>query len=253
MGYKLNTDLYFEEPLWTGKDFGEDKALEYTPGRTPERFIRFGEITGLSPVRSQYVAQQFTTRSNVIGSMMGEGLDFAFAGFDEEITNELNKTSGEHLTTAPFTRRFFKKTSPYAKKSLAKEEQQKVNRERQELANGLKERLAKKESPNDIMKWIVEQEPRESEDLLNMYIKKLKGKGIDYRVKEMAYISSKARAKVFYTIFKDASIEGRKRLVLQSQQLGGIMTEGEFMDELVNLINQDAELRENAASITQEK
>lgn len=253
LGYKLNTDLYFEEPLWTGRDFGDNKALEYTPGRTPERYVKFGQITGLSPVRSQYVAQQFTTRSNVLGSIMGEALDFAAAGFDEEVTNELNKTAGEYLTTAPFSRRFFKKTSPYAKKSLAKEEQQRSNRERQVMENGLKERIAKKEKPNDIVKWIVQQGPRESEDLMNMYIKRIKGEGIDFRVKEMTYINPDARARVFYDLYKKASPESRKRLIQQSYQLGGVITEGDFMEELVNLMMQDEELKNKTGDIMQEK
>jgi hypothetical protein len=243
LGYQLNTDLYFKQPLWTGKDFGKNKALEYTPGKTPARFIRFGEITGLSPVRSQYFAQQFTTRSNVLGSILGEGLDFAAAGFDKEIQETLDKNAGEFLTTAPFSRRFFKTTFPYAKGSDAKTAQQEYNRKKQEYENTLKKMINQKKSEAEIVNWIVNiEDPNESNRIMNRYISGIQKGDVDYRVKELSYISPKPRANQFYKFYKEADDKGKDRLIKQSLLLGGVISRGEFAEELKNLLAQDSEL-----------
>lgn len=241
LGYQLNTDLYFKQPLWTGRDIEPGK--EYIPGKTPARFIRFGEITGLSPVRSQYFAQQFTTSSNVLGSILGEGLDFTAAGFDKEIKETLDKSTGEYLTKSPFLRRFFKTTFPYGKQTSAKDAQRDFNTKRQLNDNKLKEMLNKENTEEEIVSWIVNlEDPNESERMMNRYISGIEKGTVDYYIKTLSYISPKPRAAQFYKFYKEADDKGKDKLIRQSILLGGVISRGEFAEELKKLLAQDPEL-----------
>jgi hypothetical protein len=252
LGYQLNTDLYFKDQIWRGKDLGKDKSQEYIPGRTPPRFVNFGKITGLSPVRSQYFTQQFVTRSNVIGTMLGQGLDFAAAGIDDELQQELNRSTGEYLTTMPFSRRFFKSTSPYVNKDKADEVVQEVNRERQKNVNKLKTMINKKKNQDEIVDFIMSvEDPFESDRLFDRYIKTITKQKISFQVRQLPYITPKARARVFYELYKEADDKGKQVLWKEAALVGGIITKGEFMFELSNLMAQDPE--EEIPELEQEK
>ncbi len=252
MGSKLNKDLYWQTDIWSGRDMGKYKSEEYTPGLTPQRFIKAGEWSeqvsealglegSLSPARLQYFTSQFTTKSNVIGTMIGEALDATVGGLDKETEQLINKSVGEQLVTQPFSRRFFKKTSPYTKKSHAKEEMQKINAERQKNDNKLKP-LLRAEKYSEAMEFIADQEdPMEMQRLLTKFTDEFKKiQGVDYRIRELGFVAPKARARAFHKMWVEADSIGRRKLLEGSAMLG-YFNNAEFTNEIMQLMNADAE------------
>ena len=252
LGSTLNKDLYYRTDLWSGRDMGKYRSQEYMPGTTPTRFIKAGEMSekvskalgfegSMSPARLQYFFSQFTTKSNMIGTMMGEALDANVGGLDKETEELINKSVGEQLVTQPFSRRFFKKTSPYVKKSHAQIEMQKLNAQRQRNDNKLKPLLKAEDYKGALDLVFNEKDPVEMQRLLQKVQDDFtKMQNIDYRIRELGFTPPKARARAFYKMWKEADKSGRKKLV-EGSALLGYFGNAEFMGEITQLMSGDAE------------
>lgn len=250
LGSQLNKDLFYRTDIWSGKDLGKYKSQEIYPDVTPQRFVKAGEWSekvtealgfegSLSPVRLQYFMGQFTTKSNVISTLIGEALDVGVSGLDSETEEIMNREMGERLVTAPFSRRFFKKTSPYVKKSPALEEQQKLNAMRQRNDNTIKPFL-KKDKIKEAMDFVFSQEdPYEMERLLKKLTNEVKEVGdIDYRIRSLRFSSPKARANAYYRMWKDADNVGKKNL-LEGSLLMRYFDNDEFKLQILQLMQED--------------
>ena len=89
------------------------------------------------------------------------------------------------------------------------------------------------------MKFIMKNEPNEAERLFDKYVdKKLYG-DFDSRVKRLSFYSPEARAAEFYNLIKGKSQEEVNKISSQALQLGGIITEGRFMESLMKLMIED--------------
>lgn len=250
LGSQLNKDLFYRTDIWSGRDLGKYKSQEFNPNVTPQRFIKAGEWSekvsealgfeaSFSPVRMQYFMSQFTTKSNVISTLMGEALDVGVAGLDSETEEIVNRTMGERLVTAPFSRRFFKKTSPYVKSSPATEEQQKLNALRQRNDNKFKPLLKEKEYGKILDLILSQEDPYEMQRLLGKLQDEVtKIGGIDYRIRELSFAPAKARANAFYRMWMEADKEGKKNLMEGSVFLG-FFNSDEFKFQIVQLMRED--------------
>jgi len=252
LGSQLNKDLYYRTDIWSGRDMGKYKSQEYMPGMTPQRFIKASEWSektsealgfegSLSPVRMQYFVSQFTTKSNVLGSIMGEALDIGLVGLDKETEEMINKSTAERLISAPFARRFFKKTSPYVKQSHAKIEMQKLNAKRQRNDNKLKPILRAEKYSEAIDMIIKEPDPIEMQRLLSKFTDEFKKvQGIDYRIRELMFVAPQARARAFRKMWKEADKDGKQNL-LEGTAILGYFNNKDFKFEIVQLMNSDPE------------
>lgn len=260
LGSSMNKDLYYKTDLWSGKDFGADRFQEYTPELTPDRYIKaaewsrevseaFGLEKSLSPVRMQYFVSQFTTKSNVLSTVVGEAFDATIVGINKETQNAINKNMAERLVTAPFTRRFFKKTSPYIQTNNAEKEQQKVNVERQINDNKIKPFLKKDDIAGAVNVILDIEDPFEAQRLFRKVLTDAKLTGLDYRTRAMMFMpSGKARARVWYKYYSEADQKGKNELIKQSIQSKVILSGDEFKFELTQLMGnnkkQKAELEQ---------
>jgi len=238
-GYKNNVNLFYQEAIWYGDELGKDKSEEYYIGRTPERFIEWGKLTGMSPERTRYATQQFITGSNMFGTILGEGLDYMVADLDKEIKTELNKTTSEKVKNMPFARRFIGETSPYSRESSAKTAQQEINREQTKNDHELDRILLSDSKPDDIVDFIVKQEPYEAKRLVDRYFDKLKLEGVNKQVKDLMFYPPEARAKGFYDMIKNKPDKEVQKIMSDAVRIGGIITEGRFMEELIKLSLED--------------
>lgn len=248
LGYKMNMDFYYNTPLWNGKDFGDDKSLEIIPGKTPERFIAMSKIplgkNRLSPVRSQYFAQQFFTRSNVIGTWIGEALDWGVIKSDPDIVNTLNKDINEKFFRKPFIRRFFFSTTSYKKDGPVKEMLYKHNRERQATDLKLKQMFAHGKTENEIIEFITSiDNPNENNRLINKYFSLKNKEQVDYHIRELVYVPSDVKAESFFELYKTAKTEEKRNaIVSDAVKVGGVITGGIFMEKLRSFMEQDGEI-----------
>jgi hypothetical protein len=127
VGYMANYDFYYNEPIWPGQEFGKDKSMEAFWDYTPERFVELGKKTGLSPVRTQYVAKQLVTGSNMFATALGEGVDALARAIDPELHEVNSKNTAKTLRNTPFVRRFVGLTNPYGMGDKVKEKQGQYN------------------------------------------------------------------------------------------------------------------------------
>jgi hypothetical protein len=106
LGYSVNKDFWTKEDIWRGPDvLPQEEYNKYTP--TP--YVKFGEATGLSPVRTKYMVEQLFTRGNIWTSLAGYGSKQVF---DEMTPEERAKQSEEMLEKYPGVRRLLKSTRP---------------------------------------------------------------------------------------------------------------------------------------------
>ena len=179
-----------------------------------------------------------------MGIMLGDGLDYLSMGVEKELKVDLDNHTIEKFKNAPFIRRFAKLTNPNVGRTRAKEEQQKYNRVKTTNNNKLQQMILNKDHPDKVADWIVKQEPYEVERLFNRYVDRIEAKEISTSIKKLAFYAPEVRAKEFYNMYKERDEEKRIQLLKDSKKLGGIITEGRFQNELLRLITEDEELKE---------
>lgn len=162
LGYKLNTDLYYNAPIWpsaeTSGDYGRDKSRETMPD-TPPRFKAAGKIPlpgghRLSPMRTHYFAKQFFTESNVIGTGIGAMMDFSVGGINQELKTDYTPDEVEQMKNAPFKRRFIKATYPGAAKRDYDTHEQDYNKLKKDHNDALDNLLLKEAPMEEVMEYL---------------------------------------------------------------------------------------------------
>jgi hypothetical protein len=102
-GYKYNKDFWRNQDIWQGRDV--PPASEFTAD-TPPAYVQLGELTGLSPERTQSAVSKLIP-ANPYTSLMGEAWNIV-APDDKK----LNQSMAEHISKLPFARRVVRFTTP---------------------------------------------------------------------------------------------------------------------------------------------
>jgi hypothetical protein len=165
LGYSVNKDFWTKEDIWRGEEVLPQE--EYTK-YTPEPFVRFGQATGMSPVRTQYMTQQLFTRGNVWTSLVGYGSKQIF---DEMTPEERDKMSKELFERNPGIRRVLRSTRPdIANIKRIKEEKVRIETERLMLNrqfDGLTERFFRKQTDAREVREFIKSVPFEDRKRLS--------------------------------------------------------------------------------------
>jgi hypothetical protein len=114
LGYTYNKNFWTGEDIWkkTDKPFGwPNSKEEYIPGKTPQVFQDFGELTGMSPERTKYAVGQLFTSGTMWGQLVGAGYDALFGDLPKKY-KEMHMA--EILSKMPITKNFIGITNPYS-------------------------------------------------------------------------------------------------------------------------------------------
>jgi len=116
LGYQLNKDFWRNEDIWKGSEV--ESYLEKTHYIHPA-FVEWGEATGMSPKRTQYVLQQYFTSGNIYTSLVGGGMKALMGQLSEE---DMSTTTTQLMYQTPFMRKILRVTNPNAqyKKTIEK-------------------------------------------------------------------------------------------------------------------------------------
>jgi hypothetical protein len=132
LGYSVNKDFWTKEDIWRGEDvIPQEEYNKYTP----ETYVQLGKVTGLSPVRLQYMSRQLFTRGNIWTSLVGYGSEEIFKVLSPE---ERERVSNQILEQQPFVRRLMKSTRPDLRREKEiKREKIQIDTERLRMNRGL--------------------------------------------------------------------------------------------------------------------
>ena len=106
LGYIFNKDFWRNEDIWKGEKLS-DKGLEYT-SRVGPAYVKLGEATGLSPVRTQYAVERLFVAGNLYSWLVGSGFNQIFKTIPTQDQEELMAK----VTGSPLIRRVFRTTYP---------------------------------------------------------------------------------------------------------------------------------------------
>jgi hypothetical protein len=244
VGYATNKDFWLNEDIWryTDKPFTYPNSKEeYIPGRTPEVYKDFGQLTGLSPERTRYAVEELTTSGTVWSALLNKGYDELFSDLPKE---KKQQHLAMVLARTPVFKRFIGITNPYSKHvaKVDKAEEEATldkfveNRGMDTLVDGyLYEDSAKLK---DIVTYAKSFKDRDTYDRLmdrfkwEKAIKNLPEKSFWRRMKGMPSIE--ARANLFVDRLNKAKDEDRKQLWKEYRiisRAGGVISEG-FREEV---------------------
>ncbi len=122
LGYTYNKDFWQNEDIWkkTDKPFDwPESKEEYIPGQTPEAFIDFGALTGMSPERTKQAVEQLVTGGSEWSYLAGGAYDLAFSDMPKD---NKEKHLAQTLSKVPIIKRFFGITNPYSQYGTKTEE-----------------------------------------------------------------------------------------------------------------------------------
>jgi len=261
LGYTLNKDMYYKAPIWPSADgagdYGRDKGLEFLAD-TPERYKALGKIPlpgghRLSPMRSQYVAKQFFTESNVIATGIGELMDRGIGGVNQELKTEYTPDEVEQLKNDPFRRRFIKATYPGASNRDYGTNTQEYNKLKKVHDDGLNELIMKEAPMEDVMKYldgILEEDNfsvtagQEYKRLLRRYEKKVLKPSAAKWIQGLQYEPAIPRAEDLFEQWMIMNDEMRNWLI-EEAQVAGVLSEttANRFFELMDQYEQEVEER----------
>ena len=244
LGYVTNKDFWMNEDIWRKTEplsFPQSQE-EYIPGKTPQAYIDFGAVTGMSPERTRYVVEELTTSGTVWSYLLGQGYD-AVRGLPKS-----NKEQHLAMTLSriPVVKRFFGVTSPYSQFAdpLEKaEEKDVVNRWIQN--RGLDARVEGYLFDKNIKRKEVIDYMREFKDkkvfdrlkdrlVFQEKIKDLPNRSFWLRMKSL---NVEARAEVYVNRLERATEKEKEQLMNELQkiiQIGGVVTKS-FRNEVSKL------------------
>jgi hypothetical protein len=102
--YANNFDMWKGDKIWKGRDVSPE--MEYT-ARTPDRYVKAGEITGLSPERLRVAESKILPNNPLIWAR-----DKAFDMFSGETKAQVQKDMWQELADLPGSRKYIRLTSP---------------------------------------------------------------------------------------------------------------------------------------------
>lgn len=246
LGWLLNKDLFYGTDVWTGKEVDPFKREgEYYDYVTPERYIKLGEVTGISPVRANHAAKQLFTANNIWASAMGEVIDGFSVGFKGNWDNIKSREIAENLQRSPFARRVLKATYPQPTKET-ETAQKDINRlqlrndhEYTRIVGGRDIKDIDDEELNAFLaKVYTEDGGSEADRIMNRLSYKLKGEGISPEVIHLVIDAHHphARAIGMYALIKK-NPDKRMDYINQARN-AGIASE-EFFKKLAELMDQE--------------
>jgi DNA-binding CsgD family transcriptional regulator len=196
LGSQFNKDFFYKSDIWRGYDFNEtwERSQEYYKW-TPERFKYWGELTGASPVRTQYFMKQFFTSNNLVASGIGRMFDVMTP--IENVALEQNDEIVKNIGNSPFVRRFVKFDNPYILLDELNKFQLKRNINKSKNNHQL-ERITERvgtgeESVTTVVDFLLEKGAShgvaEAERLLDRYMKDVSRESMPFLVKIVSYYS----------------------------------------------------------------
>ena len=228
IGYYANKDFWRNEDIWKGPEV--ERKEEYN-NYTPQGYIKWGKLSGMSPERSKYTVEQFLTSGNVWTSLVGMGFDQIF----KELPNsEREKVTQEIITQHPFLRRIARSTYPYTQQQRAVDEARlKASTENYKATRKLDElayQYFKSKKPTDRTKVIdfIKQQPRIKQR--NM-MTRFRRNGQYYDIPDrrwwlnLSSLDPEARAVVYYTRWMQSPPEKRRELDNYMKRLPGIRSQ----------------------------
>jgi hypothetical protein len=113
LGYTSNFDTFRGRPI--SRQFGKvDPEAEFDE-TTPKVFVRFGELSGLSPERSRYALKQYFTSGNEWTSLVAVGASRIFGQAEEQDSEEIQSEIYKRMkkwSKWPIVKKFIGETNP---------------------------------------------------------------------------------------------------------------------------------------------
>ena len=247
MGYAMNKDFWYREDIWKGPKV---EPKEEFWAKTHPFFVKFGEVTNLSPVRMRYALGNIFTRRNIYTDMAGAG----WAAITGEIGDAQKAMTARELKNVPFARRIFKETNPLYEdvedlERLSIEEgtrRHKQNRELSEIyslteiekeelrattseqarKNIYRKRMSKRST--EFREFIRQQPQVDRQRLINRREAMQRHIGLSNWWYDLMELSPESRATAFYSRWYESDSETREDLIETARKIGSIMS-GRFM------------------------
>ena len=248
-GSDANYDKFYDREIWMGSDQpdgkGEeprDRSREFYPGITPERFVRFGELTGLSPVRTQYFTKQVLTESNVYLSMLGEILDGWSTGMEKNAKGLFETDLAYKVANFPFMRRIAKSTYPQSGGNYEAWQQQynkmtTTNNQELDIFFQETEDAINDDGFNTFLENIAEDFGQyEAERMMDRATQKMMKDGVSISMIKLKRLSPEVRARAFHELLKE-NPEQEDRLFEEAEQLK--INSERFNTEVGRLIDEE--------------
>ncbi len=248
-GYKQNYDSFYEDEIWSGRDQPDkDASSEYYQGVTPPRYVKFGHLTKMSPIRTQYFAKQFFTEGNLYGSILGEFFDGLSTGFNGEFDTYLNESWGDFKNAPVGLRRIMKETYP-KELEIAEDAEKELNKVKTD--NDIRfNKLIGKKSVGDvddkaIQQFLMDTYERdglyEVDRMRDKFSIKAKTEGVSPAVIKLKWWSPEVRALGFYEMLKQNPRTADK--LWEQAEAAGIRSK-RFNQEVGRLITMDQQAKE---------
>lgn len=247
MGYAMNKDFWYREDIWRGPEVAPKEEYWF---KTHPAFVKFGEVTGTSPVRMQYALGNIFTRRNIYTDLAGAGWKTITGAIDDEQQAAVLK----EMKGIPFARRIFKETNPMYEdvedlERMSIEENTRRHRQNRELSEiyALTEiekeelRLAASETTRkkiysrrmneritEFREFIKQQPPVDRQRLINRRNAMQRHIGLSNWWYDLMELPPEPRATAFYSRWYESDTEARDNLIKTARRIGGIMS-GRFM------------------------
>jgi hypothetical protein len=207
MGYVQNRDFWYKEDIWRGP---EVIPREEFTGTTPQPFVDIGQITGLSPERTQFALSEIFTRRNIYTDLVGAAWEGAKEEDERVFVDQLRRT--------PFARRLFRSTSPSAKLQGEMERISVDENTRRHIQN----RTLRELDPREARRWVRSQ-PRVDRQRLFNRLNRMKGReGLPFWWFDLAELPPEARATAFFAVWSKAASTEQRTLLRQARQVPGV-------------------------------
>jgi len=225
LGYYCNKDFWRRKDIWTGPDIlPQEEYRSYTH----PAFVKFGQITKMSPEKTAFALEQYFTRNNIYTSAVGLGLRQIM---DELPIDVKQETTSEMLRQAPFLRRVLKTTDPYSEHRKELKEIKIEDATRKFVANreldALSEQFYSKQiTKQEVIQFINSQPWQDRSSLIDRHSRYGKYYNIPDKVwwLNVSYLSPEAKATVYWTRHKQSTAAQQKKLENTLKKLPGIKT-----------------------------
>jgi hypothetical protein len=202
IGAEFNMDTYFKRPVYSGyEEFQKwDRELEINQGYTKDAYIKFAQAVGLSPARTQFVAEQLLTSQNIFVNSIEGLVDWAIP--PSKYTAGENKTQFQSdWAKLPIVRKLIKTTRP-ERLMTANEEETEVQKMRKSNNLQLENRLFSNNNDMDsvltFIQGVSEKDPAEAKRLSDKVKETVMKRDVSGFVVDLMDKSSLVRAKTVY-------------------------------------------------------
>ncbi len=220
-GYMMNKDFWRNEDIWKGGGSKIKPELEAYPN-TPAFYKRFGKTTGLSPVRSQYWVERFTTIDNAYSNVVGYGIKQLLKELPDEDQSELSKSI---LNNPVIGKRFLRYGS--SKDYEANERLEKIEIEensRRKVQSDQLKTLYTSKGKSFTNSWIGQQ-PIEDRQRLQQRLERMdRNKGVDDFYIQLAEANPISRASYYFQNMSTLNEADKRKLESDTRHIQGFWT-----------------------------